>query len=386
MVINTIKEGLSLDKISYQSKMARINEDLKKSFVTDVPNQKISNDPDLGISIKTLTNDPFAGSLVVNSANELEDYGYYYGSDLDKWEYQNTIIRSYRKIASDPEVSNAINIITSEMAWTADDDVFKIDIEEENEKISDLINTKFTKIISLLNIRENIFAIARQMYIDGQMNVSLAYRDGKMKEGIQESKILEPINLYFDGADKRWKYQEIDQSTTLYSTDILAKRNTFTEQEMVHVDFGLQAKIDQGTNPFMVNLGYLENVAKSVNTLKTLENMLIPLRYSRSVSRRLFNIDVADLPPKQAKELMDKIRAEFRYKKSFDVDNWNHYQYQKYSANGGGLLDVKSFRFKRNNRRHNGRKGCIDGYGRYQTPSKEALHFNAHPRRIQPLQ
>jgi hypothetical protein len=52
--------------------------------------------------------------------------------------------------------------------------------------------------------------------------------------------------------------------------------------------------------------------------LQTLENMLVPLRYSRSVSRRMFNIDIADLPPKQGKELMDKIRTEFRYKKTYD--------------------------------------------------------------------
>jgi hypothetical protein len=46
--------------------------------------------------------------------------------------------------------------------------------------------------------------------------------------------------------------------------------------------------------------------------------MLVPLRYSRSVSRRLFNVDVGDLPPKAAKEAMDKIRSEFKYKKTYD--------------------------------------------------------------------
>jgi hypothetical protein len=95
---------------------------------------------------------------------------------------------------------------------------------------------------------------------------------------------------------------------------------------MVHVDYGLYTKIRPNetqnsgvTNQeYIVNLGYLENAFKTANLLQTLENMLVPLRYSRSVSRRLFNVDVGDLPPKQAMESLNKIRAEFKYKKSYD--------------------------------------------------------------------
>ena len=310
---------------NYKNKMARINEDLQKSFMTDLTNpDKLSNSPDLEVRMNKLSNDPFAGTLVLNGSDYVEQ-GYGYGGVLDHFVYQRSIIESYRKIASNPDVNYAINLLTSEMAWTVDDDVFKIDIDEENEKISDTVNDAFRKILSLMNIKEKIFEITRQFYIDGQYNVSLAFptKDGNIipNKGIEAIDVVEPIDLYFDKKDRRWKYQEFTENSFMY--DIFNKeKNIFTEAELVHIDYGLHQKIG-GANQraFMVNLGYLENVQRISNMVQTLENMLIPMRYSRSVSRRLFNIDVADLPPKQAKELMDKIRAEFRYKKSFDVND-----------------------------------------------------------------
>lgn len=303
----------------------KLDEALKKSFISDINNtSKLSNIPDISQVTKELSDDPFGGALVVDGSNQLDyDFGLGDGG-LDKHAYQNKIINSYRDLASKSEVSNAIDIIINELIYTINDDIFKIDIDEENEKISEVINDSFKNVLNVLNIKENIFNIARQMYIDGQLNVSLAYNKNKVDQGIVSSYILDPIGLYFDKSDKRWKYtKDTDASfNSLYTVDEAHQKAEFTEAELVHVDYGLYSKVTQENQyPFLVNLGYLENAFKNANLLETLENMLVPMRYSRSVSRRLFNIDVADLPPKQAKELMDKIRAEFRYKKTYDVKN-----------------------------------------------------------------
>ena len=302
-----------------------VNEALAKSFVSDqVDTKKLSNQPDIVQITKELSDDPFGGALVVDGSNQTE-YDFGLGSQgLDKFSYQNQIIQSYRELAAKSEVNNAIDIIINELIYTLNDDIFKIDIDEENEKISEVINESFKSVLGILNIKENIFNIARQMYIDGQLNVTLGYNKGKLNQGIVSSYILDPIGLHFDTKDKKWKYK-IDEDiafSTLYTTEQDKKLEEFTESELVHVDYGLYSKVTQDNQyPFLVNLGYLENSFKNANLLETLENMLVPMRYSRSVSRRLFNIDVADLPPKQAKELMDKIRAEFRYKKTYDSTN-----------------------------------------------------------------
>lgn len=299
-----------------------LKEALTKSFVTDKETRDLSNLPDLEFKTKTISDDPFGGAMVINNANVQDDYQFSTGG-IDKFAYQNSIIQRYRELAADGEVSNGIDIVINELIYTTDTDVFKIIIDEENQKISDKINDSFKKVLGTLNIKENIFNIGRQMYIDGQLNVALGYNNKEAKKGgIATATLLEPQNLYFDEKDNTWKYNKDANTTTLYSnTSEDDDRNLFTESEIVHVDFGLYTRVQQdGDLPFQVNLGYLENVFKNANMLATLENMLVPLRYSRSVSRRLFNIDVADLPPKQAKALMDKIRGEFRYKKSYDPE------------------------------------------------------------------
>ncbi len=301
-----------------------MGESLSTPFVSD-QNKKldknISNDPNIIQTVKELGDDSLGGAMVIDGSNstELEYTGYNsYGAE-DKFMHQNRVIQAYRELVADQEVSNGVDIICNELIWTTDNDVFKITITEENEKISEVINDAFEKVLDVINVRENMFNIGRQMYVDGQLNVSLAYDKRDITKGIQRSAILEPFNLYFNKQSRTWKYKAAAAMEGLYSTEELENNIEFTEPEMVHVDYGLYTRIMKDSEmPYQINLGYLENVFKTSNMLQTLENMLVPMRYSRSVSRRLFNIDVADLPPKQAKALMDKIRAEFRYKKSYD--------------------------------------------------------------------
>ncbi len=126
--------------------------------------------------------------------------------------------------------------------------------------------------------------------------------------------------LYFDKTNSVWKYFNKLEEGSLYDTLEDDIDEEYTKDELVHVDYDLTSKIKMGDHHYKVNLSYLENSAKTLNKLNTLEDMLVPMRYSRSVSRRLFNIDNADLPPAKAKENMDAIRAEFKYKKSYDIE------------------------------------------------------------------
>ncbi len=294
-------------------------ERLKKTFVSDdITLNNISTDITSQDTIKTrtkiLTDDPFGGAIVLSQVDSNE-FSYDQGTDVQS--YQDSLIEKYRELASDSEVSNGIDIIVNEMIYTVGDDLFKIDIDEENDKIKETISKTFNDVLELINAKENIFNICRQLYIDGQINIGLNYKKGKVNEGIQEAVILEPQGLHYDKKSKLWKYTNEYNMGSLYS--VIQNNQEFTESELVHVDYGLYSKfVDDSKLPHQVNLSYLEGVFKNANMLQTLENMLVPLRYSRSVSRRLFNIDVADLPPKSAKELMDKIRSEFRYKKTYD--------------------------------------------------------------------
>jgi len=302
-------------------------ESLKKTFINDpVPNEmkNPSAEVDLRHNIKTLTDDPYGGALVFNTENQ-STYDMFGIGSVSQFDYQNSVIDKYRELATDPEVSNGIDIIINELAYTTEEDIFKLDLDEENDKIKEAISKAFKDVQNLLNTKENLYNISRQMYIDGQLNIALIYQTNDLKGGIKAAHILEPLNLFFDKNERIWKYNKTNENQydSLYEVQDEQHDLTYTESELVHADYGLFTKIRSGGDgitrtEFKINLGYLENVFKTANLLQTLENMLVPLRYSRSVSRRLFNVDVGELPPKAAKEAMDQIRNEFKYKKTYD--------------------------------------------------------------------
>jgi hypothetical protein len=236
-------------------------------------------------------------------------------------QYQNKVIQMYRNLSKNPDVDYCIDLLVNEMIFTVDEEEMKINIDEENNTIKGRIGEVFKKILTKMNTTKNFHSLCRQIYIDGQLNINLVYDTKNLKDGIQEIKILEPIDLYFDKDENLWKYSRQNPDQFLYTIQDDLYDQTYSTDELIHVDYGLYSKITLGHGlRGTINLGYLENAFKVANQLTTLENMLVPMRYSRSVSRRMFNIDVADLPPKKAKELMNTIRNEFKYKKAYDTE------------------------------------------------------------------
>ena len=297
-------------------------ESLKKSFLLEPEDIKSpSNVTDDIHVVKNLSGDNYEGTMVFSNVDSAQEWQYG-GTENSLMLYQNRIISMYRQLARHPDVNNAVDQIVNEMVFTVDKEEFKITIDEENNTIKDKINEIFENVQLLLNTKDNLHSICRQLYIDGQLNVALTYDSKNVKAGIKQAQILEPQYLFFNKDDKQWEYAEAAETDYLYNivpTDVYAE--IYKPEEMIHIDFGLSTHAVVGENQRgRVNLSYLENAFKAANQLDTLENMLVPMRYSRSVSRRMFNIDVADLPPKKAKELMDKIRSEFRYKKTYDTE------------------------------------------------------------------
>ena len=67
-------------------------------------------------------------------------------------------------------------------------------------------------------------------------------------------------------------------------------------------------------------MSYLEYAIKPANILRSLEDLLLPLRFSRSVSRRVFNIDIGDIPNKRVEEYMKNVQNKFKYKKFYNTE------------------------------------------------------------------
>ena len=237
--------------------------------------------------------------------------GYFNDNDkTSKLEKQKNKIMRYRQLAKTPDVSDGIEEIVNEIIFTfKDENPVVLDINEENDKIKDTITEKFNKIMKLMNIKRNFYSIVKNSYIDGQINIHCAYNKNS-KDGIKSVKYVEPVYLYFDGKSDSFKYFEKENYNFFGRTNI-KKDESYPIEEMIREDFGLY---EDG-----INLSYLDYALKSANQLRTLEDLLIPMRFSRSISRRVFNVDIGDLPGKKGEQVMTEYQGKFKYRKFYNV-------------------------------------------------------------------
>lgn len=83
---------------------------------------------------------------------------------------------------------------------------------------------------------------------------------------------------------------------------------------VISADFGLFDAVG-------ARYGFLQYAFKYANQLQSLQDMLVPMRFRRSVARRIFNVDVGNLPQARATEYMLETQRKFKYKKTYDIKN-----------------------------------------------------------------
>ena len=220
---------------------------------------------------------------------------------------QRDKIMKYRTVASIPDVNDGIDEITNEIVFSlGKEDIIKIEINQDNDKLKEAIEDKFKYIQKKINIKKNFFNIVKRSYIDGQLKMHLGY-DEKQKT-IGSIAMIDPVMFSYNPETEQYKY--IQDRTVLFNnqTDLI-----YDKEEIVHADFGLY---ENG-----LIQSYLEYCIKPANQLKTLEDLLIPMRFSRSISRRVFNVDIGDLPNKRGLEVMNEMQAKFKYKKFYNTES-----------------------------------------------------------------
>lgn len=254
---------------------------------------------------------------------------------------QKEKIMKYRQLAMMPDVSDAIDEIVNEIIFSYDDNIpIKVNVDDDNEKLVKAISNNFNKILSLTDIKRKLYHIVKRAYVDGQIILHCAYDKQNTKNGIKSIKMIDPCMLYFDKWKNVYKYMNDERATKFYNS----AQFDYSIEEIVREDFGLYDD--------SVVLGYLEYAIKPANMLKTLEDLLVPLRFSRSISRRVFNVDIGDLPAKRGAEVMREHQSKFKYKKFYnnetgEVSNQQHitsmvedYWFANRSGGKGTTVDV----------------------------------------------
>ena len=266
------------------------------------------------------------GSTVVNTG---VNAGGYYGMvvDLDaSLKNENDLIRRYREISQYTDCDAAIEDIVNE-ALISDESKRPIEIILDDVKVSDAIKNKisdeFVEILRLLKFNDRGHEIFRQWYVDGRLYYQVLLDENNVKAGIQELRYIDPRKIRkIKNIKKEKTPQGVEVIKTieefyLYNDKGMSEQSTqgvkLPLDSVVHCPSGV---IDMNTG---MTLSHLHKAIKPTNQLKMIEDSLVIYRISRAPERRIFYVDVGNLPKLKAEQYVNDIMNKFRNKIVYDA-------------------------------------------------------------------
>jgi hypothetical protein len=285
---------------------------------------------------------PEQQSFVLPSSAQLDDgavtitQNAYYGTYVDlEGSVRNEIelITRYREMSNHPECQMAIDEIVNE-AITHDDRGKVVDLVLDNlkqpESIKKKIIEEFGNIQKMLNFNNLADDLFKRWYIDGRMFYHVVVNDKNPKEGIQELRYIDPRKI----RKVREVKKERDPKTGALVVDSVAEyyvfndRGTTTQTFTANVTQGLRIapesiiNINSGLmdakNTFVIS--YLHKAIKPLNQLRMIEDAIVIYRISRAPERRIFYIDVGNLPKGKAEQYLRDIMIKYRNKMVYDAN------------------------------------------------------------------
>ena len=254
-------------------------------------------------------------------------FGAYIDMDGDKAKNDNDLIMKYRDIASQPECDAAVeDIINESIVGDNDESPVNIILDEleVSDKIKESIKNEFESILSLLSFNSYAHDIFRRWYVDGRLPYHIIINNENPKKGIQELRYIDPTKLR--------KVKEIEELTDPKTGAKLIKKTDefflFQDKTMNGANQGLKIYPDAiayATSGVMDPsrkriLSYLHKALKPVNQLRMLEDSVVIYRISRAPERRIFYIDVGNLPKGKAEEYLRGIMNQYRNKLVYDAN------------------------------------------------------------------
>ena len=256
--------------------------------------------------------------------------GAYYGTyvDLDGVvRNEIELITRYREMSMQPELETAIDEIVNE-AIVNDDSESGVEIDTDElkqpENIKKKIREEFDYILRLLDFGNMGHDIFRRWYIDGRMFYHVIIDEKSPAKGIQEIRYIDPRRIR--------KIREIQKSKDTASGMEVIKSvkeyYLYNERGMIgaHSNLGSKIAIDAIVN---VNSGlmdskramvlsYLHKAIKPLNQLRMVEDATVIYRLSRAPERRVFYIDVGNMPTIKAEQYLRDIMVKYRNKLVYD--------------------------------------------------------------------
>jgi hypothetical protein len=257
--------------------------------------------------------------------------GGYFGQYVDiegtKAKDDADLISKYREIALYPECDSAIEDIVNE-AIVSDEIDESIELIVDNIKYSDkvkkLVREEFDNVVKLFNFDSNGHEIFRKWYVDGRMFYHVIIDEKNPQNGILELRAVDPLKIrkvreVIEDKDPRTGARLIKgyNEFFIYQENAAGKSNTglkIAKDSIIYVTSGL---VDQTSKKV---LSYLYKAIKPVNQLRMMEDSLVIYRMARAPERRIFYIDVGNLPKGKAESYLRDIMARYKNKIVYDAN------------------------------------------------------------------
>jgi len=238
------------------------------------------------------------------------------------------LVRRYREISLHPECDTAIDDIVNEaIVVNENKDAVEVNLKtipfgtEVRRKIED----EFKNVLLLLDFNTKGHDIFRRWYVDGRMYYQKIIDRENPRNGIVELKYIDPRKIK--------KVREVKKSRQSNSLDFLTEFEEyflFNEKGVSGATSGSGVRIapdaiaysnsglvDQNRNQI---LSYLHKAIKSVNQLRMIEDAMVIYRIARAPERRIFYIDVGNLPKIKAEQYLRDVMARYRNKLVYDAN------------------------------------------------------------------
>ena len=258
--------------------------------------------------------------------------GGYYGQYLDldgnfKTEYD--MVKKYREMAMHPEVDSAIEDILHE-AIVADQNDSPIEVNLDNLEVSEsvkvMIRDEFEYIKNLFGFDSKAHEMFRRWYIDGRLYYHKVIDLDNPADGIKEVRYIDPSKIKKvrqitkpKTADEFMKY-DFGSSAEYFVYNPKGLNNTsansgikIAKDAITYVTSGI---MDTNRN---IVLSYLHKGIKVLNQLRMIEDSLVIYRISRAPERRIFYIDVGNLPKVKAEQYLREVMGRYRNKLVYDA-------------------------------------------------------------------
>ena len=258
-----------------------------------------------------------------------------------KTEYD--LIRRYREMSLHPECDSAVEDVINE-AIVSDlyDSPVEIELSNLNatDKLKDVIRQEFKAIKEMMGFDKKSHEIFRNWYVDGRVYYLKVIDVKNPQDGIQELRYIDPMKM-------KHVRQEVNNNQNVNGVSIRnlqqtsANENTIEEYFIYNKSVGTafpggnqgaknSVKIAKDSIAYCTSglvdrnkgiiLSYLHKAIKALNQLRMIEDSLVIYRLSRAPERRIFYIDVGNLPKVKAEQYLREVMSRYRNKLAYDAN------------------------------------------------------------------